>query len=348
MSRPKVSVVLAVHDGEPWIGEAVESILRQSLRELELIVVDDGSKDATAEILSGFARSDPRMRIISQEVNRGLIGSLNRGFATARGDYVARQDDDDVSLPERLERQVAWLERRPGIGLLGTDYFRIDGTGRPTLRRPPRADVEIRWRLLFGNIWCHASMMMRRELVSTDGNGPYGDWLHAEDYELWIRLLGRTRAATLPEPLVRYRVHSQSICVRNEAAQRGQVDEISRRQLAALLPELAAADASELAALRRCRSARRLDDAAISAVPCLLRLWDRFAERADVDPEEVRRLRLRWLHRFIGSLSVTELARLGGRGGAAELARREPWEVARAVAVSWPSRRLRRLRKLTG
>ena len=342
---PRVSVILPVHDGERWLSESVESVLGQTLRELELIVVDDGSRDATPEILAGFARRDPRVRVVAHEVNRGLIASLNHGVSLARGELVARQDDDDVSLPERFERQVAWLERHPRVGLLGTDYYRVEETGRELLRRPPRGDVEIRWRLLFGNVWCHASMMLRRELLESEGPELYRLWLHAEDYELWVRLLARSRGATLPEPLVRYRVHSSSVCALNEDLQSEQVDEIARRQLAALLPELADCGPDDLAALRRCRKGRRMDARALTAVPRLLALWEAFADCPDVDRPEVRRLRRMWLERVIACLPLKDLPRLAGRGPLGSLARREPGQVARALAVAWPGRRVRRLRK---
>src|SRR5271170_1107899 len=122
---PRVSLVLAVYNGERHLPQSLESVLGQTFRDFELIVVDDGSTDRTPEILDGVARVDPRVVVVRQE-NRGLTASLIRGIGMARGTYVARQDADDVSKPERLGRQVAHLDAHPSIAALGTSADVID------------------------------------------------------------------------------------------------------------------------------------------------------------------------------------------------------------------------------
>jgi hypothetical protein len=251
-----VSVIMAVHNGEPFLREAIESILGQSFADLEFIIANDGSTDGTPSILADYARSDARVVLIENSTNIGLTRSLNRCLEPARGRYIARQDADDVSLPQRLAAQMDYLEAHPDIGLLGTAYTEIDPAGRPgAVRRLPPNDTGIRWRMLFHNPFCHSTVVFRRGLLiphpaaggrasfppSASGLNPrtpvagYDLSLPcAQDYELWSRLLQRTRAANLPEPLIKHRVHNASISATRLDEQTRICSRVSARQIAQL------------------------------------------------------------------------------------------------------------------
>jgi glycosyltransferase involved in cell wall biosynthesis len=190
---------MSVHDGAAWIARAVESVLGQTLRDLELIVVDDGSTDATPGLLA--AVRDPRLRV-ERQVRAGLTRSLNRALALGGAPLIARLDADDVALPERLARQCAFLGAHPEVGLLGTGAREVDADGRELrIISPPPDDRVIRRALIRRNPFVHSSMMMRRALVEQVG-GYDVSFPVAQDYDLWLRLSGITRMANLPEPLV--------------------------------------------------------------------------------------------------------------------------------------------------
>ena len=177
---------MPVYNGEACLRESLESILGQTLDDFELVVVDDGSTDSTWSILRQYAGRDGRVILDRHERNLGIVAALNRGLSLARGRYIARQDADDVSLPVRLSAQTEFLESHREVGLLGSFYYRLFANGERVLRRPPEEDTLIRWRLLFGNVWCHASIMLRRSTLLELDEPRYRDFPHAEDYDLWL------------------------------------------------------------------------------------------------------------------------------------------------------------------
>ena len=199
MTPPAVSVLIPVHDGAPWVRDAVASVLAQTEGDLELIVIDDGSTDATPGILERV--SDSRLRVERQE-RVGLTRSLNRALALARAPLVARLDAYDLALPERLERQRAFLAAHAEVGLLGTGAREVDEAGRTAREvRPPADDRAIRRALIRRNPFVHSSVMMRRSVLERVGG--YDEALPvAQDYDLWMRMSRLTRLANLPELLV--------------------------------------------------------------------------------------------------------------------------------------------------
>jgi glycosyltransferase involved in cell wall biosynthesis len=206
---PTVSVVMAAYDAERFLREAIESILDQTYRDFELLVVDDGSADGTREIVRSY--EDPRIRLVENGRNLGLARSLNRGIALARGRYLARLDADDVAEPERLARQVAFLDRRPEVGLLGSRFVQIDEAGRETARCwVPTDGTEIRWTLLFLNAFAHSAVMIRRSALERVGGYDEG-LVYAMDYDLWCRIAERMPVANLEECLLRWRSGSTSM-----------------------------------------------------------------------------------------------------------------------------------------
>ena len=213
MSAPAVSVLMAAHDGAQWIAQAVASVLAQSAGDLELIVIDDGSTDATPDLLAGVR--DSRLRV-ERQARAGLTRSLNRALALARGPLVARLDADDWALPERLQRQRAFLDAYPAVGLLGTAAREVDAAGRLlTTLTPPADDAGLRRALIRYNPFVHSSIVARRALLGRAGG--YDERLPvAQDYDLWMRLSRLTRLANLAEPLVVRRRLPDAVSVQRE------------------------------------------------------------------------------------------------------------------------------------
>ena len=190
---------MGVWNGAPQVGEAVQSVLSQTAADLELIVIDDESSDATPAILKSFR--DPRLRI-TRRARGGLTSALNAALRLARAPLVARLDADDVALPERLDRQLGFLARNPDVGLLGTAAREVDAAGREVaILRPPTGDAEIRRTLIRRNPFVHSSVVMRRSVMEQAG-GYDPAFPVAQDYDLWMRMSRVTLMANLPELLV--------------------------------------------------------------------------------------------------------------------------------------------------
>jgi len=214
VTTPAVSVLMGVWNGAPRVREAIESVLGQTLGDLELVVVDDGSTDATASILGSF--DDARVRATRQP-RGGLTFALRSALGLARAPLVARLDADDVALPERLERQRDFLERHPEVGLLGTAAREVDATGREVgVVRPPTEDAALRGALIRHNPFVHSSVMMRRSALEQAG-GYDPSFPVAQDYDLWMRMSRVTRMANLPEALVVRRLLPGRISASREA-----------------------------------------------------------------------------------------------------------------------------------
>ena len=209
---------MSVYNGEKYLKEAVESILNQTFRDFEFIIIDDGSTDGTSEIIARYEKADDRIRVYHQE-NRGLVASLNRGCQLAKGEYIARMDADDISLPERLEKQVEFLNAHPDIGVLGTWMELINENSVPQNKvRVPTSPWLIGWSLIFANCMVHSSVMMRRDIVEQLGfYRP--EALHAEDYDLWARISSITKLANIPEVLLRYRISKERISSQHSQTQ---------------------------------------------------------------------------------------------------------------------------------
>lgn len=232
-ASPRVTILMPVYNGCPYLAAAIESMLGQSFTDFELLIVDDASTDDSRKVAAGFA--DPRIRLLANERNLGLIGTLNVGLRAARGEYVARMDQDDWSLPQRLERQVAYMDGHAEVGALGTGFQLMDAAGAPGVEVLfPASHASIRWSLAFFSPLAHPTVMMRRRLVAAVGG--YRDAaVHCEDYDLWWRLSRATRIANLPEILLRLRKHDTSITARYVVAHGEQGRRVCRDMLAGIL-----------------------------------------------------------------------------------------------------------------
>jgi len=199
---------MPAYNAGAYLRDAVSSILDQTFRNFEFIIVNDGSSDATASILQEYERIDTRIRVFHQE-NQGMISALNRGCRLARGQYIARMDADDISYSDRLEKQFEHLERHQQIGILGT-WIRKLKNGVPSESWCPPTDSKmLKWTLYFGVNVAHPSVLMRREIVEKL-NFYRPDAIHGEDVDLWLRASRITEFGNVPEVLYDYRVWSGS------------------------------------------------------------------------------------------------------------------------------------------
>lgn len=209
---PRISVILAAYNSEKYLVPAVESILQQTYRDFELLLFDDGSTDSTPRIVADFARQDPRVIAISRP-NKGLTRTLNEGIERATGEYLARMDADDLCLPERFEKQVAYLDSHPECVCLGTRVTLIDPYGSPIRVGDHKLTHEqIEADLLNGIGWAivHPAAMMRSQAVRQIG-GYREQFKTSQDLDLFLRLGEVGRLANLAEPLVQYRQHFESV-----------------------------------------------------------------------------------------------------------------------------------------
>jgi glycosyltransferase involved in cell wall biosynthesis len=206
----KVSVLMSVHNGEAYLREAVDSVLAQTFDDFEFIIVDDASTDGTARILDRY--DDPRIVRLSNESNLGLTRSLNRGLERAECVYVARHDDDDISFPERLARQVSILDNDPGAVLVAGNTEIIDADGNTLARSRRDCDPDlVGWYLMFHNhIAGHGQVMFRADVARRLG-GYREDMTCSQDHEFWLRMIEAGRIVIANEVFLKSRVHDAGV-----------------------------------------------------------------------------------------------------------------------------------------
>jgi glycosyltransferase involved in cell wall biosynthesis/2-polyprenyl-3-methyl-5-hydroxy-6-metoxy-1,4-benzoquinol methylase len=208
-AAPRVSVIMSTHNDAKYLPLAMESILQQTFADFECIIINDASMDDTAEILHRYP--DPRIRVVHHERNVGLTRSLNEALALCRGAYVARMDGDDIALPDRFTKQVAFLDEHLEVGLVGTAFMYIDGDSAVTGSEPVFVtDEEIRSRLLKHNCFGHGTVMVRRALLQAVG-GYDESFRFSQDYDLWLRIAERAAVANIADKLYCWRRTSQAI-----------------------------------------------------------------------------------------------------------------------------------------
>ena len=220
-NQPEISVVMPVYNAARYLQPALDSIAAQTFADFELIAVDDGSTDASLEILRRHARRDPRVRVITRP-NTGIVGALNDGLAAARGPLVARMDADDESAPDRFVQQRDRFHSDPGLVALGSAVTFMDAAGRSVQPCPrPLRHAEIERLLLAGDggALIHPAVMFRADAVRAAG-GYRPETQYLEDLDLYLRLALNGTLANLAEPLLRYRVHTASINFTRPAGRR--------------------------------------------------------------------------------------------------------------------------------
>jgi glycosyltransferase involved in cell wall biosynthesis len=289
---PQLSVLLAVHNQARYLAAAVDSVLRQTHRDLELVVIDDASTDETARVLDAVA--DGRLRVLRNERRHGLAASLNRGLDATGSPYIARLDADDIALRDRLARQLAAI-RSTGAAVVGTAVRDIDDQGRDgSLHRMPSGTRAVRWHALFSSPFFHPTVLVDR---ATIGSFRYDtSFLESEDYDLWTRLLASgAEGRNLRDPLVLKRVHAAQASLRRGNVQRSFQRRVALREIARVAPSVDAERAWAFAiGLSRDATAYR-------------ELLAAFEARHGVDPE-VRRAAMRRLARAGSVVSAGRLA----------------------------------------
>jgi len=212
---PEISVIMAVYNTQTFLAEAVESILNQTFKDFELIIINDCSTDNSPKIINAYLEKDKRVVLINNKLNKGPAYSRNEGIKKARGKYIAIMDSDDTALPERLEKQRAFLENNQDIFLIGSGWYDVDENGVHRKKRIPVKNANKK--LLKINCIHNPTVMFRN-----DGQTFYRDkFRYAQDYDLWLRLLDKNKKlANMPDPLIKYRQSPNSITYKNRGKQR--------------------------------------------------------------------------------------------------------------------------------
>ena len=227
---PRISVLIGAYQSAATLPRAIESILAQTVSDLELIVVDDGSTDGSAAVAREAAARDPRARVLEMGANVGIARSLNAGIEAARAPVVAVQDADDHSEPERLERQLALLDEHPDVAVVGVRMHETDGAGRALVPRTSFAPGDVGGVLLRFNPIPNSAAAFRREAVLAAG-GYDAAFRFAMDLDLWLRLADAHRIVTIDEPLATRVMTGSNVAARHERAQIAEVLRIQARTL---------------------------------------------------------------------------------------------------------------------
>ncbi len=214
---PKITVLMSVFNGAAFLRESIQSILDQTYSDFEFLIIDDGSRDHSLEIIQSL--KDPRIKLLPNEKNMGLIYSLNRGLTEAKGLYIARHDGDDISLPTRLEKEFQFLETHPKVGVVGSYFIAINEAGDFLQNfRPPINNESIQQKLLIKNCFAHGTVMFRKNCIEKVG-GYRPELKHCEDYDLWLRISEHYELANIPEYLYTWRLNIGAVSVENKLLQ---------------------------------------------------------------------------------------------------------------------------------
>jgi glycosyltransferase involved in cell wall biosynthesis len=212
INEPKVSVLMPVFNGLPFLKDAIESILSQTFCDFEFIIVDDGSTDGTADLLSDYEKKDKRIKVFKNTKNKGIVFSLNRGLKECSGYYIARMDSDDIALKERFNKQVSIMDSDYSIGALGTAILYIDADGK-------HLDVVRRCRISGSNLTetplLHPTVMIRKSHLDNHGLTYQEKYRFSEDYFLWLQLSKIAKISAIDNPLLKYRLNGKATKIRN-------------------------------------------------------------------------------------------------------------------------------------
>ena len=204
--NPVISVIMPVYNAEKYVKSAIESILSQSFQDFELLIFNDCATDNSLTIIQSF--SDPRIKLFSSLKNLGYLIHLNKGIDLAQGKYIARMDADDISMPQRFEKQVAFMDAHKDYGLVGTWAQILDSEQHV---KPCVEDMAIRLQLLKMNQFFHSSVLIRKSILTNNHLYYNKEFYTAEDYELWVRISSFCKIGNLNEFLVKYRIHDEQI-----------------------------------------------------------------------------------------------------------------------------------------
>ncbi len=224
---PKVSVLLTVYNGEKYVADAIDSILKQTFSDFEFIIINDGSTDKTESIIKSI--KDKRIKFINNQENNGRVAVLNQGLDIAKGEYVALIDADDVALPQRFECQVKFLDENPDVGVVGT-AIQMFGTRKNGKKVYYKSDITA-LDVLFSSPVANPTVMMRRDVIETCQLRYREEYKHAEDYDFWTQAIKYTRIVNIPVVLMKYRQHDANISLVYNKAQSQTAKQIRREFL---------------------------------------------------------------------------------------------------------------------
>ncbi len=227
-SMPRVTVLMPVYNAVKFLRDAVDSILKQSFSDFEFLIIDDGSTDGSQSIIHSY--DDSRIRLVQNEENLGVAATLNRGLDLAHGEYIARMDADDISMPHRLEKQIHFMEKNPEVGVSGT-WIRLFGDQPRVVDRCPVGASVVKAYLLFDNPMFHPSVILRRALIEKHGLRYDPLFKRTEDFELWSRASEFFAMDNLPEVLLCFRVHGSSVTSTTQDVMTQQTEKILVRSL---------------------------------------------------------------------------------------------------------------------
>lgn len=204
---PQISVIMPVYNSNQFLEESISSILNQTYKKFELLIIDDGSKDQSLRTIKTF--KDSRIRLISHKTNRGIVDSLNEGIAMSRGEYIIRMDADDISLPNRFETQVNFMKNNPKVGVCGS-WIEVFGKYN-YIWKTPVTDSEIKLKLFFESAIAHPSVCIRKSVLVNNNLRYDSKFQYAEDYMLWYKISKVSLLANIPKVLLKYRTHRAQI-----------------------------------------------------------------------------------------------------------------------------------------
>lgn len=209
---PDISVILPVYNGEDHLTVCIASVLNQTFKNFEFIIVDDASTDSTPDILKIFAKRDNRIKVFTHQINQKQTAAANTAIKIVQGKYIARMDADDIALPNRFQKQFDYLEANTEIGMIGSWVDIISDSGKVIEQWKTSAEPNILiWDLLFGASFAHSSVMMRKDSIVNVG---FYQLYQAEDYDLWSRISRITKVANIPEILQQKRVWGGQLALR--------------------------------------------------------------------------------------------------------------------------------------
>ena len=338
-----VTVLMPVYNAAAYLPEAMESILEQTFREFELLIVDDGSVDESAKIVRSYG--DPRVRLVSTE-NRGVAEALRLGVELAAGAYIARMDADDAALPERLSRQVEVLERHPDVAVVHSKVDYVDEYGR-VIRAgmgDPTSDLQTRWDLVWHNVPFHSTTMMRASILRRNGLNYRTEMDLAEDFDLWNRIAMVGAFYFIPEVLLRYRIHGGAVTrgekSRHQLAVQGRVVRENFRRYGIDLPEGLETELVVLAGSTPVVPTRRRYPALERVLPeleeGLARSFEKTHGLKDSDISAIRAAQLlKWARSTLSTsrVLVSRLIIRAGRLYPGILAGRRPWVIVAAAMM---------------
>lgn len=208
MKEPKVSILMPVYKGDKYLQDAVDSVLNQTFKDFEFIIICDDPIDETRFLFDRYQQKDSRIRVFYQK-KQGLVKSLNTGISLAKGEYIARMDADDISLPDRLRKQVEFMDNNPEVGICGT-WVETIGDVLGNVWKHPCDHETIKSRMLFETVIAHPSIIVRKGIFLKNKFAYMQDEVYAEDYGLWVRAAKIVKLANIPEILIHYRIHKST------------------------------------------------------------------------------------------------------------------------------------------